>query len=236
MSKKNLVISGATRGIGRATVFEFAAHGYNVFFCARTRGDVNALCEWLCGQYPNQKFVGEVVDCSKREEINGWAKSVLGQLDTLDVLVNNAGVYIPGNVVDEAEGNLEVMLQANLMSAYNLSRALLPRMLEQGFGHIFNVCSIAGLKAYPGGGSYSISKYALLGFNDNLRYELMDKRIKVTAVIPGAVYTDSWSGSGVSLERIMEAEDIAKMVYQCTMLSPQAVPEQIVLRPQLGDL
>jgi short-subunit dehydrogenase len=92
------------------------------------------------------------------------------------------------------------------------------------------------MAAYPNGGAYSISKYALLGFTRNLRNELKPHGIKVTAVIPGAAYTDSWKGSGVPEERIMEAEDIARMVYHATQLSPQAVVEDIVMRPQLGDL
>ena len=103
-------------------------------------------------------------------------------------------------------------------------------------GHIFTTCSIASLDAYPGGGAYSFSKHALLGFTKNLRQELMAEGIKVTAIIPGAVYTDSWKGSGVPEERIMEADDIAKTVFAATQLSPQAVVDEIIIRPQLGDL
>jgi short-subunit dehydrogenase len=103
-------------------------------------------------------------------------------------------------------------------------------------GQIFNICSIASLAAYENGGAYSISKFALLGFSKNLRLEIKDQGIKVTAVCPGAVYTNSWSGSGVDPKRIMEARDIAKMIYAATQLSPQAVVEDIVMRPQLGDL
>ena len=109
-------------------------------------------------------------------------------------------------------------------------------MLKKGKGHIFNICSIASLNAYENGGSYSISKFALLGFSKNLRLELKDKGIKVTAVCPGAVYTNSWAGSGVDPKRIMEANDIAEMIYAATQLSPQAVVEDIVMRPLLGDL
>jgi short-subunit dehydrogenase len=109
-------------------------------------------------------------------------------------------------------------------------------MIQAGAGHIFNICSIASLHAYPQGGSYSISKYALEGFSKNLREELKDKGIKVTGVYPGATYTNSWAGSGVAPSRIMEAEDIAKMIFAATQLSPQAVVEDIVMRPLLGDL
>ena len=109
-------------------------------------------------------------------------------------------------------------------------------MLRDRSGHIFTLCSIASLAAYPGGGSYSISKFALLGFTRNLRHELKTKGIKVTAVIPGAVYTDSWKDSGIEEGRIMEAEDIARLIFATSQLSPQAVVEELVIRPQLGDL
>ena len=128
------------------------------------------------------------------------------------------------------------MLGVNLFSAYHTTRAVLPKMKTQKSGHVFTICSIASLAAYPGGGAYSISKYALLGFTRNLRAELKEHSIKVTAVIPGAVYTDSWKGSGISESRIMETDDLAKMIYQASQLSPQAVVEDIVMRPQLGDL
>ena len=88
--------------------------------------------------------------------------------------------------------------------------------MAQKSGHIFTICSIASLQAYPNGGAYSISKFALLGFTKNLRQELKPHSIKVTAIIPGAIYTDSWIGSGVSPERIMEAEDIASIIYNAS--------------------
>jgi len=151
-------------------------------------------------------------------------------------LVNNAGRFIPGSINNEEEGILEEMINTNLYSAYHLTRALLPSMLEKKRGHIFNICSVASLQAYNNGGSYSISKFALLGFSKNLREELKPTGIKVTTVLPGAAYTDSWSGSGVDPKRIMEADDVAKMIFASSQLSPQAVVEDIILRPQLGDL
>ena len=109
-------------------------------------------------------------------------------------------------------------------------------MMKRKQGHIFNICSIAALHAYEQGGSYSITKYALDGLSVNLRHEMKGYGIKVTAVYPGAAYTDSWSSSGVSPDRIMTAGDIADMIYASARLSPQACVEEIVIRPQLGDL
>jgi NADP-dependent 3-hydroxy acid dehydrogenase YdfG len=157
-------------------------------------------------------------------------------VDNIDILVNNAGSFIPGSVHNEQEGALEQMITVNLYSAYNLTRMLLPRMMEHKKGHVFNMCSIASMKAYNNGGAYSISKFALLGFSKNLREEMKPHNIKVTAVLPGAAYTDSWASSGIDPQRIMESNDIAQLIYACAHLSPQACVEEILVRPQLGDV
>ena len=99
-----------------------------------------------------------------------------------------------------------------------------------------NISSIAGQQAYPNGGSYSISKFAVAGFSKNLREELKPMNIKVTTVYPGAVLTDSWGDFDNSDGRIMEAGDIAAMILAASKLSAGAVVEEITLRPQLGDL
>lgn len=231
----NAVITGASRGIGKAIASVFARHGYNLLLNARSEDKLLQTVEELKTAFPNIAIGAKAMDLSRRQEARLFGEWVLQQADTIDVLVNNAGSFLPGNVSDEAEGTLEQMMDTNLYSAYWLTRALLPRMMALRSGHIFNMCSIAGLQAYPNGGSYSISKFALLGFSKNLRHELMEYSIKVTAVIPGAVYTDSWAGF-VAKERIMEAEDVAHMIYAASRLSPQAVAEEIVLRPLLGDL
>ena len=109
-------------------------------------------------------------------------------------------------------------------------------MIAQRRGHIFNICSVAALGAYPNGGSYSISKWALLGFSRNLREELKSHGVKVTAVHPGATMSGSWEGFPIDPERIMTADDIATLIVASTGLSPQACVEDILIRPQLGDL
>jgi short-subunit dehydrogenase len=131
---------------------------------------------------------------------------------------------------------LEKLIEVNLYSAYHLTRTLLPSMMTQKRGHIFNICSIASLNAYENGGSYSISKFALAGFSKNLREEMKPFGIRVTAVYPGAAYTDSWASTGIDRTRFMEAEDIAEMVIASSRLSHQACVEDIILRPQAGDI
>ena len=232
----NAVITGASRGMGKAMAHIFALHGYNLFLCSKTESHLLRTIEELKTAYPSVTIDGKALDIGKKTEANLFGEWVLNSANSVDVLINNAGTFVQGNVSDEEEGVLEQMLEINLYTAYYTTRAILPRMKAQKSGHIFTVCSIASLAAYPGGGAYGISKYALLGFTKNLRQELKKYGIKVTAVIPGAVYTDSWKGSGVGEERIMKADDIAKTVFAASQLSPQAVVEEIVLRPQLGDL
>ncbi|MGN6399663.1 MAG: SDR family oxidoreductase [Flavisolibacter sp.] len=232
----NAVITGASRGIGKAIAQMFALHGYDLFLCSKNESNLLETIEELKTRFPNVNIDGKAMDVSKKDEAVLFAEWVLSNASSIDVLVNNAGSFIQGNVSDEAEGTLEQMMNVNVYSAYHITRSLLPKMKANKNGHIFNLCSIASLAAYPGGGSYSISKFALLGFSKNLRSELKEYGIKVTAVIPGAVYTDSWKSSGLPKERFMEADDVAKMVFAVSQLSPQAVVEEIVMRPQLGDI
>jgi short-subunit dehydrogenase len=231
----NIIITGASKGIGYAIAEIFAAHGHDLYVTSKTADALELAVATLKKQYPNVKIESMPADLSQKAEVTKFAHWCL--VKTIPtILINNAGYFVPGKLQDEADGQLQDQLNTNLFSAYHLTRALLPCMIENKAGHIFNICSIASLAAYENGGAYSISKFALLGFSKNLRLELKDKGIKVTSVCPGAVFTNSWAGSGVDPKRIMEASDIAKMIYAASQLSPQAVVEDIVMRPQLGDL
>ena len=230
-----VVITGASLGIGFAIAKEFAAHGHDLILTSKTASRLDKASKQLKQLYPNVSIESNAFDLSISSscmEFTTWAI----QWGAIDILVNNAGYFLPSNITEESEGTLEAQLNANLLSAYHVTRGIVPTMIENKKGHIFNMGSIAGIQAYTNGGSYSISKFALHGFAQNLRLELKDKGIKVTLVAPGAVFTNSWSGSGVDPNRIMEADDIAKMIYAASQLSPQAVVEDIILRPLLGDL
>lgn len=234
----NIVITGASRGIGKSIAERFAEdkQGHSLFLCARNVEQLQLAGKELQGRFPRTSIYTHACDVSNRQDINEFAAWVFEHVEKVDVLINNAGPFIPGNIYDEEDGALEKMMSVHLYGAYHLTRAFLPSMMQQKAGHIFNICSIAALAAYPGGGSYSISKFALSGFTKNLRHEMKPHGIKVTAVYPGAAYTDSWMDAEVDPERLMKAEDIARMVYAAAHLSPQACVEEIVLRPQAGDL
>jgi NADP-dependent 3-hydroxy acid dehydrogenase YdfG len=195
----------------------------------------NAWQQQLMERY-NCAVMSSNTDMGEEGQVREFAQKVLDAFDRVDVLVNNAGVFETGTVHGEADGQLERMLRINLLSAYHLTRLIVPRMIEQKSGHIFNICSVAALNAYTNGGSYSISKWAMLGFSKNLREEMKAHGIKVTSVHPGATMTGSWEGFDIDPMRILEAGDIARMVVASAGLSEQACVEDILIRPQLGDL
>jgi short-subunit dehydrogenase len=232
----NVLITGAGKGIGKAIALKFAAQKYNLAICSRTEEDLISLKKEILLLNPTATVLYKIVDVSNKQAIQVFAKEVLLEMKQIDVLINNAGVFKPGDIATEEDGLLEEMIQTNLYSAYYLTRAILPSMMENNRGAIINISSVAGLQAYTHGGSYSISKFALQGFSKNLREELKNKNIKVITVNPGATMSNSWSGSGIDENRIMKANDVADVVYQVTTLSDQAVVEDIVLRPLLGDL
>lgn len=232
----NIVITGASKGMGKALAIKYATQGNKVFICSRNEDGLKKTAKEIKEFNENNSVDYFTADISLQSSALDFTNWLAGQNIVPDILINNAGQFIPGSVFNEPEGVLEKMIAVNLYSAYYVTRALLPGMMENNSGHIFNMCSIASLHAYSNGGAYSISKHALMGFSKNLREELKSFNIKVTTVYPGAVYTSSWEGSGIDPLRIMEANDIAEMIYAASLLSPRACVEDIIIRPQLGDL
>jgi short-subunit dehydrogenase len=231
-----VVITGASRGLGLSMAEAFVEDGHDLFLTARSEVKLYQALESLMGRFPDRTIKAQAFDLGLKQNAVDFGNWVLNLGIVPDVLINNAGTFEPGGVVDEPEGQLETMLQVNLFSAYHLTRVFLPHLMKRRSGHIFNISSVAGLQAYPNGGSYSISKFALSGFSKNLREELKPYSVKVTCIYPGAVFTDSWAASGVKPERIMKPSDIADSVLQIAKLSPQAVVEELVIRPLAGDL
>jgi short-subunit dehydrogenase len=232
---KLIVVTGGTKGIGRAILERFAQAGFDVATCARKVDELASLKETLEAKFKIKTFV-QTADLSDKNQTTHFAEFINSLNRPVDVLVNNAGYFVPGSVLDEAEGSLESMINTNVYSAYYTTRALAPAMKKNKSGHIFNMCSIASIKAYPNGGSYAISKFALLGFSKVLREELKEFGVRVTAILPGATRTASWDGVGLPDERFMKAEDVADTVYSAYALSSRSVVEEILIQPQLGDI
>ena len=228
------VVTGGTKGIGSAISHTLAGAGMHIAACSRNQNDLDALQREL--ERFEVDVITQVVDVSKKKELLVFAQEIGEKWPRIDLLINNAGVFVPGAVLEEDDGVLEQMIQTNLYSAYHLTRALMPMLYLSGKAHIFNMCSIASKIAYPNGGSYTISKFALLGLTKALRAELLDKNVRVTAILPGATWSDSWKGVDLPEHRLMSAQDVADTVLSIYNLSEAAVVEEITIRPQLGDL
>ena len=225
-----VLVTGASRGIGRAMVERFAREGCTMIACARSQAGLAELRASVPGI--------ETHACDMRDaaSVDALANAVLSQHGAVDLLVNNAGAYRPGQISNEEDDALLDMLQANLFGAYRLTRRLLPAMMKRRSGMVLNVCSTASIAAYPNGGSYSIAKHALYGFSRNLREEMKPHGVRVVALLPGATLTDSWAGVPLPEARLMPVEDVASAAWMAWAMSPRTVIEDIVMRPQLGDI
>jgi len=233
---KNILVSGASRGIGKAIVIKFANEGWNVAFCSRNETNLKALQQEINILNPNVKAFYKVCDVENQNEVKAFAEAAQNEFRHFDILVNNAGTFIQGNIHDLSDEDFNSMMQINLHSAFTLTKALVGNMKSNKKGHIFNMSSIAGYLAYPNGGAYNVSKHALTGFSKTLRDELKEFGIRVSTIYPGATLTDSWAGADIPEERFMKPEDIAQTIFDIYNLSERTVVEDIVLRPQLGDI
>lgn len=233
---KLIVVTGATKGIGRAIAERFAEAGFNIAVCARKHNELEKLKADFSKRFPAVKTYTMPADMADKKQVEAFAAFIKQLAQPVDVLVNNAGYFVPGSIATEKEGSLEDMMNANLYSAYYMTRGLIDQMIAQKSGHIFNMCSIASIKAYANGGSYAITKFALLGFSKCLREELKPANIRVTAILPGATRTASWDGVDLPDERFMSVEDVAETVFSAYSLSQRSVIEEILIRPQLGDI
>ena len=230
------VITGGTKGIGRALTEKFALNGWSIVSCSRNEKDLIELKESIERRHKGVKVYYKTADLSVKRQVMDFTDYVKGLQRPVQVLINNAGVFIPGRIQDEPDGVMEMMMATNLYSAYYLVRGLIGDMLNRKSGHIFNICSTASITPYINGGSYCMSKYALYGMTGVLREELKTSGIRVTAVLPGATRTASWDGTDQPDERFIRPEDVADAVWNAFELSPRSVVEEILIRPQLGDL
>ncbi len=223
---KVAVVSGGTKGIGRAICEKLLMEGFQVFTSARTIDD----------NFKHENLNQFKADLSKKEEVRAFSNWIVEQVSCIDMLVNNVGVFIPGKISEEDDGAFETQINTNLASTYHLTRNCLPAIKKSKAGYIFNICSTASITPYLNGGSYCISKYAQYGLTKVLREEMKEFRIRVSAVLPGATYTSSWSQSDLPIERFTKPKSIAQLIWSAYQLDDESVMEEILIRPMDGDI
>jgi NADP-dependent 3-hydroxy acid dehydrogenase YdfG len=234
--KPVVLITGASQGIGAAIAQTFARELRGVRLALVARNERNlAIVARACAQ------LGATVatfgcDVSEEAAVTAMAAAVRGRFKVVDVLINNAGKFAGAPFTQMSVADFDGLIAANLRSVFLVSRAFAPAMAARGRGDIFNMSSIAALTAYPGGAGYSAAKAGVASLSRIMRAELRDKGVRVCCVFPGATWSPSWEGSGVKPARIMPAQDVARAFLEVYRLTRRTVVEEIVLRPQRGDL
>lgn len=234
---KWIVVTGGTKGIGRAIVDVFLTKGFHVITCSSKQSSVEALLQqYAHSEYKNQLFAiaADLSTSNNCIQFIDYVKKTTS--NQVDVLVNNVGVFIQGQISEEPSDTLEKLWSINVNSAYQITKGLIDGMKNKKSGHVFFMCSTASIMPYINGGSYCITKYALLGMSKVLREEMKSFGVRVTSILPGATLTDSWAGVDLPKERFIEAKDVAQCVLTAYELSNQTVIEELLVRPQLGDI
>jgi NADP-dependent 3-hydroxy acid dehydrogenase YdfG len=236
MSKPVVLITGASQGIGAAIARVFAreVRGVRLALVARNARNLGATAR-ACAKLGATTAVFPC-DVSDEAAVAAMAAAVTKRYGTVDVLINNAGKFAGAPFTRMSVADFDGLIAANLRSVFLVSRAFVPAMVKRRRGDVFNMSSIAGLIAYPGGAGYGAAKFGVTGLSKVMRAELKDQGVRVCCVYPGATASPSWKGSGVAAPRMMPAEDVARAFLDIYRLSRRTVVEEIVLRPQQGDL
>lgn len=231
-----ILISGASQGIGAAIARTFASEISPVRLALVARNVKNL--EKTARACAKAGAKAEVFECdvANAASVDLMAAEVRKTFGPPDVLINNAGAFTMAPFVETSLAQFDDMIAVNLRSAFLVTQAFLPAMLKRKSGDIFFMSSIAGLGAYPNAAAYCAAKFGVTGLAKVLRAETKDKGVRVCCVHPGATWSPSWEKSGVKPERIMPAEDTARAILDVHRLSRRTVVEEIVLRPQLGDV
>jgi NADP-dependent 3-hydroxy acid dehydrogenase YdfG len=231
-----VVVTGASQGIGAAIARAFSAEVPGVRLALVARSPANLAC--VARSCASLGAKAEVFPCDVSNEaaVAEMEGAVRRRFGAVDVLVNNAGKYFGAPLLATSAADFDRTLAANLRSLFLVTKAFAPAMVRRRRGDIFNMGSIAGLIAYPGGSAYTAAKFGVAGLSKAMRAEFKDKGVRVCCVHPGATISPSWKGSGVPPRRMMPAEDVARAFIAVYKMTRRTVVEEIVLRPQLGDL
>jgi NAD(P)-dependent dehydrogenase (short-subunit alcohol dehydrogenase family) len=236
MNKPVVLVTGASQGIGAAIARTFAreVRGVRLALVARNVKNLAAVARACAKAGAAAEAFG--CDVANAASVELMAAEVRTRFGAPDVLINNAGAFTMAPFAETTLAQFDDMIAVNLRSAFLVTQAFLPAMLKRKTGDIFFMSSIAGLGAYPHAAAYCAAKFGVTGLAAVLRAETKDRGLRVCCVHPGATWSPSWEKSGVKPERIMPAEDVARAMLDVCRLSRRTVVEEIVLRPQEGDV
>ena len=230
LENKIAVITGGTKGIGRAIAERLLKEGAKVFICARNKSELKKALKELSeiGQAE-----GEVCDVRSEAQVKMMLDECGRIFGGVDILINNAGIGIIGKTVEEMPAaDFEQTLQTNLFGVFYACHHAIPLMKRRKGGYIINISSLAGQNAHPKMAAYNASKFGLNGFSEALMQEVRDDNIKVTTICPGSVNT-YFGGDAPSADQSwqIQPEDIAQLVVDLLNFDPRALPSKIEIRP-----
>jgi NAD(P)-dependent dehydrogenase (short-subunit alcohol dehydrogenase family) len=223
------VVTGGSRGIGRAIVEALAGDGWRVFLCGRRRGSVDAAVADLGARF-GDRVAGRAVDVREQEEVEAFIAWVLERAGRIDCLVNNAGLGRFGPVDELTGEEWREVLRTNLDGAFYCLRAVAPAMKRQGSGYVLNIASLAAKNPFAGGAAYNASKFGLLGFSEAAMLDLRHDGIRISCILPGSVETEFRAGRGDS-SWMLAPEDVARTVLDLLAYPERALPSRVELRP-----
>jgi 3-oxoacyl-[acyl-carrier protein] reductase len=232
MPTSTALVTGATKGIGRATAFALGRAGYQVGVCARTGAKVKSLLVDLGKD--GITAAGRAADVGNPESVRALIQAVTAELGPVDTLVNNAGVAIFRPFSELSLEDWDATMATNLRSLFLVTREVLPGMRERKSGVVVNVASLAGKNAIAGGTAYVASKHAVLGFSRSLLLEVRKDGVRVLAICPGSVDTALIRNIRPSVEtagEMLQPEDVAQAILDALRMPARALVSEIDIRP-----
>jgi 3-oxoacyl-[acyl-carrier protein] reductase len=235
LKDKVALVTGASRGIGRAISLRFAAEGANLIVCARTEPQIQALAEQI--RAAGRECLGVVAAVDKEVDVNRMVEAALAVFGRIDILVNNAGISNPKPFLETTMADWDEALDVNLKGIILCTRGVLPDMLRRGAGKVINIASGAGVRGLPGSTAYAASKAAAIALTQALGDELLGTGIRMNVVCPGAIRSELLDRSGVKSfvvgrpGTVLEIEDVVGTVlYLASDLSGALSSQIIVVR------
>ena len=225
---KTAIITGASRGIGKACALGLASIGYHCILIARNLELLEEVAQEIHTNGGESSLFA--VDLTQELELVNCMQKIKQYYQRIDVLVNNAGMYIGGNLQMNT-GDFRLQMELNLMAKFNLLKEVVPIMKAQKKGHIFNIASRAGKIGFSNSGAYSASKFGLVGLSESLYRELAESGISVTAICPGWVATEmaDLAGSPLPLDEMIQPDDIFKTMEYLLKLAPNTRIKEVII-------
>ncbi len=231
LKNKKAIITGGSRGLGKATAIAFAKEGINVAITGRNETALKATVIEL--EALGVKAIYSVFDVGNYEQVKSAIKTIVHNLGGVDILVNNAGIATIGSFMDMSVKAWTQTIQTNLLGMYHVTKEVLPYLIDKNEGDIFNVASTAGLNGNPNISAYCASKFAVIGMSESLMKEVRKNNIRVVTLTPSTIETDMTIELGIATkgsdENILQPEDFAELIVSGLKLPRRALLKSAAL-------